>query len=241
MNGLTKIYEGIYCSDQHSEAEVQHDGWILQRFMNIFYIYRDADALSPEEVEALCRARAEHPSSFAGGANGKVRQLFRRFIYSLRPSKLVEVGAGTNPIFSEAEAERAGIFYVRSDADPMNAKSENVFSGTRGSLPYPSEHFDLAMAIFVLHFKFYEVQIIELHRCLSQAGLFIANVYRRSSTSRSTLVEDFRRAGFSCLLMDDPHHLCHEHQYLLATKDDAWLGRAAQLFEATLSEVNPEH
>lgn len=240
MNNLTKICEGIYCAGVRDDAEIHHDGLTLQRFMDIFYIYRDVDELSPGEVEALCRARANHPSCFEGGANKEVRQVFKQFIDSFRPANLLEVGAGTNPIFSNAEVACGGIGYVQSDADPLNASSENIFSSTRGALQYPAGHFDLAIAIFVLHFKFYEVQITELNRCLGQSGLFLANVYRRGPDSRAALLDDFKRCGFLCCLVDDPHHLCQEHQYLLATKDDRSLKSAVQLFMSTLADIDTE-
>ena len=238
MNHIVRLYKGVYEASGGSSAEIFHDGLHLQRFMDIFYVSGATDLLNAEQVEALCRSRAEHPATFTGGANAQVRQIFKRFVASFRPSTLLEVGAGTNPLFSTAEASAYEISYVRSDADPTNVEGGEIFSGTTSSLRYPPDHFKLAVAIFVLHFKFYDVQISELHRCLSSLGLFIANVYRRSSASRMKLLEDFRCHGFKCELIDDPQSLCRTHQYLIAAKSDSVLLRGIEEFKKDMVNLD---
>lgn len=235
MVNLKFLCNGVYEICDNSRAPViLHEGVPLYRFMDVFYINCAADELDSSQVEALCRARALNPSSFAG-ANSLVRKVFREFIGKAKPANILEVGAGTNPIMPECDLVGAQINYVRSDADPVNADEKNVFSGTANVLNHPDGHFDFAAAVFVLHFKFYGEQISEIYRCLKQDGIFLANVYRRSVQSRMALRDEFQCRGFELVILDDPSNLCQDHQYWVAGKNKAEAEAAANLLLGIIS------
>ena len=165
-----------------------------------------------------------------------VRQLFRSFIWKLRPKNILEIGAGGRPILSAAEADEQGISYTTADADPDIEGC--FFSGMNSKLEFPENHFELAAAVFVLHFYFYEAQIAELHRCLSPNGVFLANVYYRTQESREKLKQSFDSRGLKLLVINDPQQLCRDHEYWLAGKDSASL-EVAQKFLRDLLEQSP--
>lgn len=229
MVSLKFLCNGVYeICDNSRDPVILHEGVTLHRFMDFFYINCAADELDSSQVEALCRARSLNPSSFAG-ANSLVRKVFREFIEKSKSKNILEVGAGTNPIIPECELVGAQINYVRSDADPVNADENNVFSGTANVLNHPDGYFDFAAAVFVLHFKFYGEQISEIYRCLKQNGIFLANVYRRSEQSRMVLREEFECRDFELVILNDPSNLCQDHQYWVAGKNKAEAEAAANL------------
>jgi SAM-dependent methyltransferase len=235
MENLKFIHNGVYeLNNKAGPAILFYNGSPLHRFMDKFYINCAADELDTLQVEALCRARALNPSSFSG-VNSLVRKVFREFIKTTKPTNILEVGAGTNPLISECDLVDAQINYVRSDADPINAEEKNVFSGTSNILNYPGDYFDVTAAVFVLHFKFYDEQISEIYRCLKQNGVFLANVYRRSEQSRMALQDELRRRGFELVILDDPSNLCQNHQYWVAGKNRAGAEAAAKLLLRIIS------
>jgi hypothetical protein len=168
---------------------------IYHRFMDFFYISVEADELTPAEVEAVCRARAKEPRCFRG-ANVKVKSIFREFLYVRKHMRVLEVGAGLHPVLTSEEARDLGIVYITADSDSAVTSEADLFSRDASGLKYSDEYFDVSIALFVLHFAFSPPQIHEVYRCLSEEGVFLANIYRRSASSRDSLVDDFISAGF---------------------------------------------
>lgn len=204
----------------------------FSRFMKRFYLSCETEDLSPEEVSALCQERAKAPESI-GNANAQVRGLFRSLIQNINPRKILEIGAGCNPILGEHDPILKHAKYVKSDADIESADDVTMFSRHDCGLDYPDGYFDLAAAVFVLHFNFYESQINELHRCLSADGVLIANVYRRSISSRKALSSRFEEKGFLIEALPDPISLCDLHEYWIIAKTQ----RALSTHRAELSTI----
>ncbi|SDZ64593.1 hypothetical protein SAMN05518854_109135 [Variovorax sp. YR266] len=227
MVNIVNICDGVYRNDGAcGPEEIDYKEDRLYRFMDKFYIRCSTDELTPVEVSELCRERALHPEVISS-ANEDVRNLFKSLIDKLGPTSFLEIGAGNNPILQEHESAVRNISYVRSDADPDLTNGKHVFSGLSSKLTHPSDHFQMAAAVFVLHFHFYVDQIAELYRCISPSGIFIANVYRRSPESREALANVLRKTGFFLLIEPDPRSLCRDHQYWIAGKDSGKVQEAS--------------
>jgi hypothetical protein len=232
MTNLYRICDGVYRNDgEKGEKEISYLDVTLIRFMDIFYIRCHPDELTPIEVSELCRERVKHPDTFLA-VNGVVRQLFRDFIWKLSPTRILEIGAGDRPILSGVEASEQGILYTTADADPDVEGC--FFSGMNSRLDFPDSHFELATAVFVLHFHFYDAQIAELHRCLSSTGVFLANVYFRAKESREKLRQAFESKGLNLSVTPDPRGLCRDHEYWLAGKDPVRVDAAQRLLNDLL-------
>lgn len=206
--------------------ETEHEGIKYFRFMDFFYTRtEDLDQLSPDEVSNLCRARARFPTLISQ-PNIEVRSLFKALALEIGPSSLLEIGAGLNPLF--AGTTTMGMHYVLSDADQEVVKSHSntdtecyIFSDAACVLPHQEGHFEMVIAVFVLHFPFYKTQLIELYRTLNKTGVIIANVYRRSDNARIQLTSDIESSGFKILKVKDTKHLCLNHEYWILGKSEA--------------------
>lgn len=216
--------------------ETEFLGKTYYRFMDFFYTYTPyLDELNPVDVSHLCRARASFPDLISQ-ANKDVRELFRQVAKELKPKTFLEIGAGLNPIFYDQPENCTG--YVISDADPeviqklCNEKNNcHVFSNSYYTLPFDDDHFDLVMAVFVLHFPFYPNQLTELYRTISPLGAMVANVYRRTIEAKIKLSEDIEKAGFKIQKIHDTKKLCKDHEYWILGKNPTHLYNCAKTLE----------
>src|SRR3990167_1114184 len=207
--GVLKIIK-----NEKGPSETEYKGTKYFRFMDYFYIQtKHLDELTPEEVSNLCRARAKFPDLISQ-INIEVRSLFKALALEICPSSLLEIGAGRNPVFAATATK--DMHYVLSDADREVVEYHSntdtkcyIFSDAACALPCQEGYFEMIIAVFVLHFPFYEIQLRELYRSLKPSGVIVANVYRRSSEARikidpmtSTLLES---GQFSVL--DSRNHL----------------------------------
>lgn len=213
------------------------DGKPLYRFMDSLYIReQNLHLLSPEDVTNLCRARSNN-IDLIGGANYRVKEIFRKYLEIASPSIIFEIGAGTLPLMTAAPV---GMTYILSDADPKAANEvsdgENfcVFSKSDYKLSYEDNYFDLVVAVFVFQFKVYEQQIKELYRCIGESGIILANVYRRPQGSRADLTKEFKSVGFFVSILDDPEKLCKEHEYWIIGKSESSNSAAAAIFRSII-------
>lgn len=211
------------------------DGKPLYRFMDSLYIHeQNLHLLSPEYVTNLCRARSNN-TDLIGGANHRVKEVFRKYLEIASPTIVFEIGAGTLPLMAAAPS---GMTYILSDADPKAADEisdgENfcVFSRSDYKLSYEDNYFDLVVAVFVFQFRVYNQQIKELYRCIAKSGVILANVYRRPQDSRADLVKEFESFGFSVSILDDPEQLCKEHEYWIIGKSEDSNRTAADIFKS---------
>ena len=235
---ITEINQGVFrlASGSKGPKEIFHNGEKLFRFMDCLYVRQEhLEDLSPLEVTNLCRARAQYPS-LIGGVNGEVKGIFSRLIHALSPSKLLEIGAGSNPVLAECPPE---MNYVTSDADADAGSGDQgsliEFSDVHSHLPYQDEFFDMIVAVFVLHFRFYQAQVGELFRCMAKDGVFVANVYRRRQCSRMELQWGFESVGFSVVRISDPKQLCEMHEFWVVGKDLARVSHAVGKLEKLLT------
>lgn len=230
---IRHLCDGVYQNEDGAVGPevLEHEGRTLRRFMDSFYIRCETEHLTSVEVSALCRARANNPLMI-GCTNTEVQDVFRALIGTRKPTHLLEIGAGLNPLLKESAPQ---MLYVKCDADPQSTSGQGVFSGAQPALPYPDDLFDMAVAVFVLHFHFYTEQIVELHRCLAPKGVFVANVYRRTLPSLARLAASFESCGFFVRRHLDPRELCHGHEYWAISKDlEVAVGAHSQLAELTI-------
>jgi hypothetical protein len=228
-----------YKKNEKGPSETIYQGTKYFRFMDYFYTHTEhLDELKPVEVSNLCRARAQFPELISR-ANGEVRSLFESLAIKIAPSSLLEIGAGKNPVFTVNTAP--GMHYVLSDADEVVVKSHSnndldcyIFSDTVCTLPYEEGYFEMVIAVFVLHFPFYKVQLTELSRTLKTTGVIVANVYRRSTAAREKLASDIQDCGFKTLRIHDPSGLCLNHEYWIIGKSDAQMESCANTLKQLL-------
>jgi hypothetical protein len=219
-------------SKKPGPPSLSHDGTTYYRFMDFLYIQnRDFDDLAPEVVSNLCRARAKYPHLISV-VNQDVRRIFRALVEILEPMSLLEIGSGKSPIFGIADCKIDQ--YILADADSEVVKHQinlnrNCYKFSDGICEIPSKDilFDMAIAIFVLHFPFYPNQIAELYKRMKKSGVFIANVYRRDSASRKKLTFDITNAGFEIIKVQDVDNLCREHEYWILGKEDKYIQNCA--------------
>lgn len=209
-----KICEGVFRSQEKGNSDIQVGGKTYSQIMDYFYIESPADELSPEQVSGLCQARANEPRCF-GGANKTIKQLFNSFLKMVTQKNILEIGAGMNPILTEEEAKLQDIKYIRSDADN---KYENLYHFDANT-NLPNDSLDIVIALFVLHFRFYEHQISQIYEHIKEDGIFLANIYNRSQESRENLVADFNKVGFHVEIFKDPRNICRDHFYFFASKN----------------------
>lgn len=222
-----RVYENL--DDSPGPVSHVHDEMNLCRFMDKFYIQCATDELNTNEVFELCRARAKRPEAISA-VNSSVRGILRSLMHEIRPTRMLEIGAGSNPIFQSITPAPSGMDFFTADADPqIAAEGPTNLSWSDCRLPCADNYFDAAAAVFVLHFPFDELQVAELYRCLSPKGVFVANIYRRSEQSRTNLADAFRRAGFTVNIVDDAQKLCRNHEYWVVGKNTIRAEEAVQI------------
>lgn len=209
-----KICDGVFKVNEKGNSVVLIEGQNHYRLMDFFYTAVPADELSSEQVSKLCQARVKEERCFQG-ANKAIKELFNSFLKIHNSKSVLEVGAGTNPILTEEEAENYGINYIKSDADD---KYQDLSCHFDENADLPNKNFDVVIALFVLHFKFYPHQIEEIFKHIKDDGIFLANVYNRSDESRILLISDFENAGFKVNIIKDPKNSCRDNYYLMASK-----------------------
>ncbi|WP_064118909.1 methyltransferase domain-containing protein [Pseudomonas fluorescens] len=210
--------------DKKGPDKAEHEGKTYYRFMDFFYTYTPyLDELTAVEVSDLCRARANHPELISQ-TNIDVRNLFKRVAVELSPKTFLEIGAGSHPIFYDEPQNSTDFIISDADQDVID-RLENqqnkcqLFSNTQYKLHFNDNHFELVMAVFVLHFPFYKEQLIELYRTMSPHGAMIANVYRRTIEAKERLHADMEEAGFKIYKIHDTKELCRDHEYWIIGKD----------------------
>ncbi|PMV24995.1 MULTISPECIES: hypothetical protein [unclassified Pseudomonas] len=236
-DGVLKVVDDT----KKGPEEVLHSEVMYYRFMDYFYTQtKHLDQLTPEGVSNLCRARAKYPSLISK-TNVEVRSLFKALAKTINPATLLEIGAGRNPVFEDEPPTK--MHYVLSDADNevVVFHSENnsecyAFSGEICNLPSREDYFEMVIAVFVLHFPFHKNQLVELYKRLSSSGVIIANVYRRSTEARESLISEITETGFKIKKIVDSAKLCRDHEYWILGKSYAQLENCAIILKKLINQ-----
>ncbi|WP_401729875.1 class I SAM-dependent methyltransferase [Stenotrophomonas muris] len=236
------VFEGripVWIGGEGEPPEVKEfSGVPYYRFMNKFYVSnKELDRLSMDEVIRLCRARDKYSSSI-DTPNGRVKQVFRAVTMNLSPRVVVEIGAGSRPLY---RAEETPFRYVVLDADlealATCEGSKAEFSNEIFRIDASDRSIDLILAVFVFQFEIYRSQIEEVARILSDDGVLLVNIYRRSQESRRGLEALFRESGLIVNALVDPEGLCKDHEYWVVSKIAETGGRVINI----LIEVIGQH
>lgn len=255
---IEKLDDGIYAvtnpGDGALDRTIELDGKVLYRFMDFLYTSnKNLEELNASQVKALCKARAERmpqPSNkretaYSQSPNQVVRRLVQHLIRELKPSNILEIGAGANPALEEPYQ---GQNYVVTDMDEgtifhkddYNAKFKPCkFGEDETRLPVETSQIDMIIAIFVFHFRIYDYQIKEIHRCLSENGVLIANVYRRSRHSRDTLIAQFTALGLHHSSVLDTISDCFENHYWIIAKNKRLIDSTIDIIERYQKNFSP--
>lgn len=207
------------------------------RFMNKFYVSNpELDQLSMEEVISLCRARDEYSSSIES-PNGRVKEIFRSVTNALRPSLVVEIGAGSRPLY---ENKNISFNYLILDADLDSLETcegeKAEFSNVSSRVDVETGSACLVVAVFVFQFRVYARQVEEISRILSDDGVLLVNVYRRTSQSRKALADLLADKGLVLTVLADPENLCRDHEYWAVSKRPEIGERVLRLLEQAIIE-----
>jgi SAM-dependent methyltransferase len=215
MSSIQELTEGVYFSKsplEHKENEIE--GIKYYRFMNHFYINTDTQLLTEEQVFSICSAREANPE-IIGEFNIDVRDEVKSFIINNNFKNVLEIGCGRNPAFSEDEHN---IRYTASDANPdviaflKEKKLKCIQFGNTTDNDLQEDTFDLAFALFVLHFHVSDFEIINIGKHIKPNGVFIANVYRINDEKRNELKKRFEEQKLSVSRVDS-RKACKSNEY----------------------------
>ncbi|WP_404344231.1 class I SAM-dependent methyltransferase [Vreelandella venusta] len=241
QNGSLEVFaNGVYKlnSKEKGPEVISFENKLLYRFMDHLYVEKEnLEDLTSDEVSDLCRARASYPV-LIDEANSSVKKNFKEFIHRKNPQCIFEIGAGESPLLDCVDTK---VSYAVCDADASLLDKEKKglvfhnFSFESPNIPFGDNYFDLVVAVFVLHFQFYEVQIKELARCIADDGVFLANIYRRKESGRVGLVQKFEQYGFYVFRLEDPQELCKNHEYWVIGKKEKNVESDVALFKSILT------
>lgn len=244
-NVLEEIEVGVLKikGDKPGPDKVDYKGETYYRFMDFFYIQNcSLDELEPAQVSNLCRARAKYPNLISV-VNHDVREVFKKLTEAVRPTNLLEIGVGLNPIFGSDGYKPE--FYILADADTeivMHYENLNndcyVFSKDVCEIPDFDNFFEMVIAIFVMHFPFHKNQLLEIKKRLKKSGIVVANVYRRDFASRERLARDMADVGFKIMKVQDSHNLCRDHEYWVLGQEDAHVKKCAYELEGIIKKYS---
>lgn len=232
----------FFCDPMGREPPPQLEilGKTYIRFMDFIYLPREPEELSEEQVVAVNEIRQRYMDILAERAiNLHVRDLVLRLVQYVAPNSVLELGAGYNPIFGHPPE---GMNYWIADLNEKAIEAvrkeglEGFVFKSDGILPLDPGTVDLMVAIFVLQFRFSVAQIATLAQVLTNDGVMVANVYRRSEESRDKLLRLFAFTGFEALILEDPSKLCRGHEYwcLYRDRSSPLLVRVSEFFEENL-------
>ncbi len=204
-------------------AVVEYCGETYVRFHDFIYLERPLDELDKCQVFSVCRLRDQFAGDSGMHPNLRVREKIRQVAEVLSPKVLLELGPGNSPLFS---ASSTNFQYKLADLDEEVVRNltSNGYSATLfdddSLLPTADSSIDVIVAIFVFQFSLSATQIDEIVRVLCSNGLLVANVYRRSESSRKCLRSEFEDRGCKISIVDDSSEIGHNHQYWVVGRED---------------------
>jgi hypothetical protein len=134
----------------------------------------------------------------------------------------MELGPGIRPLLDAGtEAFRYELLDLNKDNVQRLTASGHCASLFRDRTPLHLEagSVDLVVAVFVFQFHIATSQINEIVRVLSQTGLIVANVYRRSPRARKQLRDHFESCGCEVKIIERTDGVGHDHEYWLVGRD----------------------
>jgi hypothetical protein len=196
------------------------DGSRLERFMDRLYVPAPFEMLTEAQLTLINRAREDLlKNEDLRQVNRVVKANIAYVVNSYKPHKVVEWGAGFDDIGSLLTNE---IDLDLVDIDPQvvrlqRAAGHDCWHPDRDRSQLLRGTYDAAVCVFVLHFNVPRAHIETLARVIAGTGWLLANVYRRSPSSRDELLRSMEIEGFNVERYLDPLALCTEHEYWAAS------------------------
>ncbi len=211
---------GVYVAGSgaghNSPRRLVRDGKRLSRFMDSIYLDRPCEKLDVKKIQVLNEARRPLlERDGVGAVNTRVREALAAGVRATGAQRVLEWGCGYHPM----RALLGGVEYSALDVDPRVVNhNREVYGPSRlyvadddlGDIADASQ--DAIVSAFVFHFRLTRLHIATMRRVLRPGGVVLANVYRRSPTSRRELVRQFERAGFTVHQRKDAEALCVDHE-----------------------------
>ena len=215
---LRKLVEGVLFGEGSGPwpPSLEYEGKRYYRFHDFIYLSKPLEALDEKQVLAVCSIRNSHSTDQQMLPNSVVRNVLRSASNAYKPKLLLEIGPGLRPLFTPGEHDFA---YELAELDPRivgslvsDGYSASLFNG-QTQLKQLTGSVDLIVAVFVFQFPIQESQVEELVRVLSPEGLILANVFRRSQSSRETLQRSFARKGCKTAVSIPSDEIAYDHEY----------------------------
>jgi len=172
------------------------------RFCDFIYIPDGTEYLTDRQVRTVNKIREKYIFSHPQyKVNKEIHNCFLGLVKFWRPKTILEVGPGKNPLITNPtnginKIYLADLRFRNKEINNGNCISRLRFC-TNDNLNINNFSIDCIFAIYVFHFWISKTQINEFYRVLSQDGILLANVYRRSKKSKDTLSSDFKDIGFN--------------------------------------------
>lgn len=218
---------GVYLASESNGGaprRVVVDGKRLSRFMDSIYLDRPCEKLDWKKIQILNEVRRpllDHDE--VGAVNMRLRNAFARAVNAERPGRVLEWGCGYHPMHGLlADARYTGV-----DVDPVVITHNRTLNPTKLWLKADTdltniadESQDAIVSSFVFHFRISRYHMLTMRRALKPAGVLLANVYRRSPTSRRELASSFEQIGFNVHRIKDVAELCTDHEFWCLVRND---------------------
>lgn len=233
-----RLGSGVYVAGSgavdNSPRRLVRDGKRLSRFMDSIYLDRPCEKLDIKKIQVLNEARRPLlERDGVGAVNRRVREALAAGVHATGAKQVLEWGCGYHPM----RALLDGVEYSGLDVDPRVVSHNREIHGRSNLYVADDELGDIAdasqdaiVSAFVFHFRLTRLHIATMRRVLRPGGVVLANVYRRSPTSRRELALQFRRAGFAVHRREDAEALCVDHEIWcmsVADRPDSGLPDAA--------------
>ena len=187
------------------------------RFCDFILIPCQTDLLTPQQVVNVNKLRAKYYESHPQfTVNKKIRKVFYALINIWKPKTILEFGPGSNPIKFEDNIDIEIQFsdFNEDSVSILNAEGLKCsYFDKQGKLNIENNSIDAIISIFVFQFDISQNQINEMFRVLSNDGIVIANIYKRSNKSRMELLNKFHLSGFTSQIIKDYNEICNQHEY----------------------------
>lgn len=166
-----------------------------QNLLGFIYIPTEIDLLSKEQIKAINELRYKYRKhEILFDFNFYMKDVFSEIINIVKPNKLLDYGAGYDPITNYTNYN--GTFHSYDIDNSSLNKLSKPMNPTMDLSTFEDGYFDLVISIFVFHFEISVREIKELSRIINKNGLLIANMHRRNDKSKSTLKNHFLNNGF---------------------------------------------
>jgi SAM-dependent methyltransferase len=218
---------GVYLAsspEDDTPRQVVIDGRRLSRFMDSIYLDRPCEKLDVKKIQVLNEARRPllgHDRVSA--VNMRVRSALARGLHVTGARQVLEWGCGYHPMHELLDIRGYAGIDIDARVIVHNRKRHTTtpwYEADRDLGNIANESQDVIVSCFVFHFRLSRLHVATMRRALKPGGILLANVYRRSQSSRRELALRFERAGLRVHRTRDVQELCVAHEFWCLTRKD---------------------